>query len=980
MKECSKCRHCYDDHIDLCPLDNTVPVHTIAGSTTISGRYLLERRLGQGGMGIVFRAKHKFLKSAHAIKIILPSLVDGDADLLVRFNQEAVLAASIDHPNVIRVTDFGVENDIMPFLVMEFIDGISLSSYLEEGKPLSLDQTFGLFIPVAEGVAEAHSKGIVHRDLKPQNIMVQKNLPLRKAIKVLDFGLAKIKSADSYPSLIQAKTMSIVGSPPYMSPEQWCGEGVDHRTDIYALAVILYQMVTGRLPFQADSMPAMMYQHMNAEAPTAESLGISLDPALETIIRKGLEKDPNNRLESMELMLSQLETVVGKPTTSTRTGAPTEYMIPRSSLESNIPKTADTAPPLSDSQKERFHTFFDSKQKAEPPTQLAREFLEAQDKIETAKTEAMNADQLVQELEEAQREADKAQERARQAKQRIDADVRRQVEAEMERLATQDQAKREAEAERLAVEVEARRVAEERANYLAQAALEAQKLAESERQKREEEARQREVQQGVRQKAEVEAQALAKQVAEAQRQYEEAKAEAAREAKSRAQLESRQKQIESEIENLTYNEAERRKLVEAQAKQQIEQQAERFEKEAMAARQRLGEAQQLIDLEAQKREQAEAARLQAEREAQRLSQEIVAVQRQMEEMRQHITYDTAERSRASLHGAAGESMRDTGSKLTPFTQRSGQTSSEIPPSLLSTGEMRNRKPVFAAIAIGIFSLLILSGGGIGLYLMFGRSNVATIPNINGKPADNSAVPGNSSPVNKTSVLIQGGSFMMGRSDIENPKDTVWGTQFPAHLEPVQAFYIDINETTNAQYAQFVEETKRTPPKGWSGNKPPENKGNFPVANVSLIDAREYAKWFSKSAQKSCRLPTEIEWEYAARNGSQENSFPWGNDWRPDAAVLKGTAGAVGTSKDVTAVGGVNDMLGNVSEWTSSSFSLYKGHPGGLTIDKKAFIIRGFNFITPPEMLKIPQRLLTQRQFPLEDEKGDFLGFRLVCDQ
>src|SRR5688572_14099238 len=123
MKECTKCRHVYDDDVSVCPLDGGPAVHTIAGSTTISGRYILERRLGQGGMGIVFRAKHKFLKSAHAVKIILPSLVSDDKDLLVRFNQEAVLAASIDHPNVIRVTDFGVENDDMPFLVMEFIDG-----------------------------------------------------------------------------------------------------------------------------------------------------------------------------------------------------------------------------------------------------------------------------------------------------------------------------------------------------------------------------------------------------------------------------------------------------------------------------------------------------------------------------------------------------------------------------------------------------------------------------------------------------------------------------------------------------------------------------------------------------------------------------------------------------------------------------------------------------------------------------------------
>src|SRR5215813_8779918 len=164
MKECLRCKHCYEDDVAVCPIDGGIPVITITGSPTISGRYVLESRLGQGGMGIVFRAKHLFLKSSHAVKIILPSLVEGDENLLVRFRQEAVLAASIDHPNVIRVTDFGVENK-MPFLVMEYINGTPLSNYLVEGEPLPLEQALSLFYPVAEGVAAAHLKGIVHRDL-----------------------------------------------------------------------------------------------------------------------------------------------------------------------------------------------------------------------------------------------------------------------------------------------------------------------------------------------------------------------------------------------------------------------------------------------------------------------------------------------------------------------------------------------------------------------------------------------------------------------------------------------------------------------------------------------------------------------------------------------------------------------------------------------------------------------------------------------
>lgn len=337
MKECSKCRNCYTDDVETCPLDSNFLTFTISGDTTVSGRYLLECRLGQGGMGIVFKAKHKFLKSSHAIKIILPSLVDDDKSLLVRFRQEAVLAASIDHPNVIRVTDFGVENDIMPYLVMEFVDGVPLSFYLLEGKPLPLNEAYGFFLPAARGVGEAHRKGIVHRDLKPQNIMVQKNLALNKAIKVLDFGLAKIKSADSYPSLIQAKTLSILGSPPYMSPEQWSGEDIDHRTDIYALAVLFFQMLTGSLPFQAETMPAMMYQHLTVPPPSGASLGTPLSADIEAVIRKALEKEPGNRYDSLDVMLTELGQAVAKSDTSDLSFANTEYLITTTPSGTRIP-------------------------------------------------------------------------------------------------------------------------------------------------------------------------------------------------------------------------------------------------------------------------------------------------------------------------------------------------------------------------------------------------------------------------------------------------------------------------------------------------------------------------------------------------------------------------------------------------------------------------------------------------------------------
>ncbi|MEO7673656.1 MAG: serine/threonine-protein kinase, partial [Pyrinomonadaceae bacterium] len=218
-------------------------------------RYVLERRLGKGGMGSVYRAKHVHLKSTHAIKIISPEVVRSDQSLLVRFTQEAILVASIHHPNIVSVTDFGIETADTLYLVMEYIEGISLDEFLRNEKRLSPAKAFEILKPIALGVGAAHGQGITHRDLKPLNVMLRTGAPLAQAVKVLDFGLAKIKSTESFSSLILAKTTNLLGSPHYMPPEQWDNENVDTRSDIYSIGIMLFQMLTGDVPFKGDSMP-----------------------------------------------------------------------------------------------------------------------------------------------------------------------------------------------------------------------------------------------------------------------------------------------------------------------------------------------------------------------------------------------------------------------------------------------------------------------------------------------------------------------------------------------------------------------------------------------------------------------------------------------------------------------------------------------------------------------------------------------------
>ncbi|HVF27893.1 MAG TPA: protein kinase, partial [Pyrinomonadaceae bacterium] len=314
MKECPVCQRCFPDHIDLCPTDGDSLKPTITGDPVLDGRYQLERRLGQGGMGAVFKARHIFLKTPHAIKIILPDLVGNDPSLVTRFRQEAMAAAAIRHPNIIAVTDFGVVGGTTPFLVMEFVQGRSLHDVLAAEGRLSPVRALEIMWGVASGLGLAHRQGIVHRDLKPLNIMLKDDMPVSEGVKLLDFGLAKIKSGELLGSFIAAQTTGLMGSPYYMAPEQWSDEEPDARADIYSLGVILYQMIAGEVPFKGSSIPSIMKKHLTNPPPGLVERGVGdVPPAVEEVIRKALAKEPDERFATVELFINSLREAVGVP-------------------------------------------------------------------------------------------------------------------------------------------------------------------------------------------------------------------------------------------------------------------------------------------------------------------------------------------------------------------------------------------------------------------------------------------------------------------------------------------------------------------------------------------------------------------------------------------------------------------------------------------------------------------------------------------
>src|SRR5215216_3476428 len=307
MKECQLCKNCFADEVVTCPNDGMPTIHTIAGEPVLEGKYHIECRIGQGGMGVVYKARHAYLKTLHAIKIILPDLVGNDPQLVTRFRQEALAAAAIRHQNVVNTTDYGVINGNIPFLVMEYVEGESLHDLLTREGKLHPEKALELVSAICAGVGAAHHQGIVHRDLKPLNIMICKDKPsISQAVKILDFGLAKIKSGELLGSFIQAQTTGLMGSPYYMAPEQWADEEPNARSDIYSLGVMLYQMLTGDVPFKGSSIPAIMKKHISDPAPTFAELGVDLTPEVEAAVRHTLQKEKEQRTSTVEQMIEEL--------------------------------------------------------------------------------------------------------------------------------------------------------------------------------------------------------------------------------------------------------------------------------------------------------------------------------------------------------------------------------------------------------------------------------------------------------------------------------------------------------------------------------------------------------------------------------------------------------------------------------------------------------------------------------------------------
>ena len=266
----------------------------------IADRYEIIGKVGAGGMSDVYKAKDLILGRFVAVKVLKPEFSE-DINFVTKFRTEAQSAAGLEHPNIVNIYDVGSENGIH-YIVMEYVEGITLKTYIEKKGQLSYKEAVSIAIQVGRGIEAAHNKNIVHRDIKPQNIMIS----TEGKVKVTDFGIARAATSNTISS-------DVMGSVHYSSPEQARNGFVDGKSDIYSLGIVMYEMVTGRVPFDGDTTVAVAIQHLQEEMVPPSAYAPNLPISMEKIILKCTQKNPDRRYESMTALLADLRKALISP-------------------------------------------------------------------------------------------------------------------------------------------------------------------------------------------------------------------------------------------------------------------------------------------------------------------------------------------------------------------------------------------------------------------------------------------------------------------------------------------------------------------------------------------------------------------------------------------------------------------------------------------------------------------------------------------
>lgn len=319
MLQCPRCGRQFQDGVLVCPDDFTllqadttfaeVPVDPLIGRV-FDGKYRLDQRLGGGGMGTVYRAMHLLIEREVAVKVLSQRFV-GDETAQQRFRREARASGRMTHPNAVMVNDFGTTDDGWLYIVMELLEGQTLRDLVAREAPLDPARAVSIMLQASSAVGAAHEAGLIHRDLKPANIFIEQRPNLPAVVKVLDFGVAKLavdEDDDDYKTLTQAG--AIIGTPRYMSPEQCSGAmPLTPASDVYSLGIILYEMLTGSVPFSADTPLAVAMKHVSERPRRPREIVGSTPTQLEEIVLHALAKNPVDRPNDGNEFRRELHTV-----------------------------------------------------------------------------------------------------------------------------------------------------------------------------------------------------------------------------------------------------------------------------------------------------------------------------------------------------------------------------------------------------------------------------------------------------------------------------------------------------------------------------------------------------------------------------------------------------------------------------------------------------------------------------------------------
>lgn len=305
MKSCPECYSEYEDGLERCPADSSLlksgDRDPLVG-TRLGDRYEIVSVIGRGGMGVVYKARQEQMDKLMAIKMLHSHMVS-DSEAVKRFYREAKTVSQVKHHHIVTLYDFGMSSQGQPFLVMDYLQGVSLKDELKNNGPLSFERADRIFAQIVDGLAAAHSLDVVHRDLKPENIVLSSNAPTGDWVTLVDFGLSKLKEPKTQDAYTITKTGDVCGSPPYMSPEQClAASAVDPRSDIYSLAIVAYESLSGFLPYKAKSAIEMMDCHLyGTPTPFSQaSTDFKVCTEVTNVLNKALAKEPEQRQQDIQ--------------------------------------------------------------------------------------------------------------------------------------------------------------------------------------------------------------------------------------------------------------------------------------------------------------------------------------------------------------------------------------------------------------------------------------------------------------------------------------------------------------------------------------------------------------------------------------------------------------------------------------------------------------------------------------------------------